>query len=87
MCTAAGGESDSLNALDVGQCVDRITQNTDMIVGVKIRLSDTITDNGKNEQEAFRQVFIGINVCVRVLEMNEYSKNTRKCYLKCMFRC
>jgi hypothetical protein len=32
-------------------------ENRDAIVGIKIRLSDSIADGGKNEMEAYRYVF------------------------------
>ncbi|OWF44059.1 uncharacterized protein LOC110458909 [Mizuhopecten yessoensis] len=52
---APGGESDCLNQLDVTSCHDVVEQNRDMIVGVKARLSESITNNGKNEQEVYRR--------------------------------
>ncbi|KAK7481429.1 hypothetical protein BaRGS_00027385 [Batillaria attramentaria] len=50
-----GGECDSLNQLDVDQCVAAIRDNPDFLVGVKLRLSTSISDNGRNEQEAYRR--------------------------------
>ncbi|XP_060078119.1 deacetylase Oant_2987-like [Ylistrum balloti] len=52
---APGGESDCLNQLDVTSCRDVVEQNRDMIVGVKARLSESITNQGKNEQEVFKR--------------------------------
>ncbi|XP_076087490.1 deacetylase Oant_2987-like [Mytilus galloprovincialis] len=51
----SGGEIDSLNQVDVDACVKCIENNRDMIVGVKVRLSETISNGGKNEEEAFRR--------------------------------
>lgn len=31
-------------------------ENRDLIVGIKVRLSDSIANDGKNEHEAYRQV-------------------------------
>ena len=56
MLAAPGGELDSLNVVTVDDCAKCILENRDMIVGVKVRLSDSIADNGKNEAEAYRQV-------------------------------
>ncbi|XP_033763537.1 LOW QUALITY PROTEIN: deacetylase Oant_2987-like [Pecten maximus] len=52
---APGGESDCLNQLDVTSCRDVLEQNRDMIVGVKARLSETIANQGENEQEVYRR--------------------------------
>lgn len=50
-----GGECDSLNQVDVDQCVSCVQENRDMVVGVKVRLAADITDNGRNEEEAYRR--------------------------------
>ncbi|XP_076451682.1 deacetylase Oant_2987-like [Babylonia areolata] len=50
-----GGELDSLNQVDVEGCVSSILSNRDFVVGVKVRLSTSISDCGRNEQEAFRR--------------------------------
>ncbi|KAL4220994.1 hypothetical protein ACF0H5_019258 [Mactra antiquata] len=50
-----GGESDTLAVLDEEQCAQCIEENRDVIVGVKVRLSYTICDKGKTENEAFRR--------------------------------
>ncbi|VDI82193.1 Hypothetical predicted protein [Mytilus galloprovincialis] len=52
---APGGEIDSLNQVNVEACVKCIEANRDMIVGVKVRLSETIANDGKNEEEAYRR--------------------------------
>ena len=49
-----GGECDSLNQVNVDQCVQCITANRDLAVGVKIRLSADVQNDGANEQEAYR---------------------------------
>ena len=54
LCPGGGGEIDSLNVVNVSDCVDVIRQNRDMVVGIKLRLALDISDNGKNEQEAYR---------------------------------
>jgi len=43
-----------LNIVNVDACVKCVESNRDMIVGIKLRLSDTIADSGKNEEEAYR---------------------------------
>lgn len=52
---APGGESDCLNQLDVKACRDVLQQNRDIIIGVKARLSESITNQGENEQEVYRR--------------------------------
>lgn len=54
--TGLGGECDSLNQVDVEKCVECIAANRDMAVGVKIRLSADVQNDGANEQEAYRFV-------------------------------
>ena len=43
-----------MNIVNVDACVKCVESNRDMIVGIKLRLSDTIADRGKNEEEAYR---------------------------------
>ena len=50
-----GGESDAINALDVDSCVEAAKNNSDFVVGIKLRLDRAITDNGRNEIEAYRR--------------------------------
>lgn len=47
---------DSLNVVSVDECSKCVVENRDLIVGIKVRLSDSIADDGKNEHEAYRQV-------------------------------
>lgn len=49
-----GGECDSLNQLDVEQCVEAIKNNPDLVVGVKVRITASVADDGRNEQESYR---------------------------------
>lgn len=49
-----GGECDSLNQLNVEQCVETITNNPDLVVGVKVRITASVADDGRNEQESYR---------------------------------
>jgi len=49
----SAGELESVKLLDVKACVDCVRANRDMIVGVKIRLSDSIANEGRNEAEGF----------------------------------
>ncbi|XP_005108111.2 deacetylase Oant_2987 [Aplysia californica] len=53
-----GGEIDSLNVVNVQDCVDTIKANRDMVIGVKVRLAVDISDSGKNEQEAYRRALL-----------------------------
>lgn len=55
---APGGELDSLNVVSVDECSKCVVQNPDMIVGIKVRLSDSIADDGKNEHEAYRRALL-----------------------------
>ena len=47
--TTAPGELDLLSLADVPSCVNTVQANRDLIVGVKIRLSESICDSGRNE--------------------------------------
>jgi len=49
------GELDLLKLASVRGCVECIEQNRDVLVGVKIRLSASIADEGRNEAEAYRR--------------------------------
>lgn len=49
------GELESLRLCNVDACVNCVDANRNLLVGVKVRLSDTIADNGRNEAEAFRR--------------------------------
>ena len=53
--TGGGGESDSLNQLDVNSCLKTIDKHKN-IIGVKVRLTADVANDGKNEEEAFRFV-------------------------------
>ena len=50
-----GGESDSLNAIKTNLCAKVATENSDIIVGLKVRLDQNITDCGRVEHEVFRR--------------------------------
>ena len=52
---AEPGELDLLSMAPVRGCIDCIEANRDLIVGVKIRLSDSVTGGGANESEAYRR--------------------------------
>ncbi len=58
-CSGLGGDSNMPGELDLMKfvnmedCVDCIEVNRDVLVGVKIRLSNSIADNGRNEQASF----------------------------------
>jgi dihydroorotase len=49
------GELESLKLASVRGCVDCIEASRDVIVGVKVRLSSSVCDDGRNEAEAFRR--------------------------------
>jgi dihydroorotase len=50
-----GGELDSLNQVNEEWARRCLRENSDMVVGVKIRLSADCADGGKNEIEAFKR--------------------------------
>lgn len=50
-----GGEIDSLNQVDVEACVTAANSNRDFVVGIKFRDGTSISDGGRNEQEAYRR--------------------------------
>jgi dihydroorotase len=52
---AVPGELDLLSMAAVRDCVDCIERNRDLIVGVKVRLSDSCAAGGANESEAYRR--------------------------------
>lgn len=49
------GELEALKLISGEKCVDCAKENSDIVIGVKVRLSASISDNGKNEPEAYRQ--------------------------------
>ncbi len=49
------GELETLKLVSVSDCVNCVSSNRDLLVGVKIRLSDTIADSGQNEPESYRR--------------------------------
>lgn len=59
---AVGGKSDGSSAgeldgrafINAAACIECVEANRDLFVGVKVRLSRTIADDGKNEPEAYR---------------------------------
>ena len=48
------GELESLKLIGRDDCIACIEANPDLLVGVKVRLSDTIADQGRNEAPAYR---------------------------------
>ena len=40
--------------MDVAECLECIESNREMIVGIKVRLSAQLANNGRNEKEAYR---------------------------------
>ncbi|CAG5125653.1 unnamed protein product [Candidula unifasciata] len=61
--TGSGGECDSLNVVNVQDCVRVINENRDMIVGIKVRLAAAVCDDGKNEEEVYRRALEAANIC------------------------
>ncbi|KAK6176221.1 hypothetical protein SNE40_014545 [Patella caerulea] len=59
----AGGECDHLNQVDVNACTTTIAANQDAIVGVKVRLSADVADNGKHEEEVYRRALTAARKC------------------------
>jgi len=49
------GELETLKLVSSRDCIDCIEANRDLLVGVKVRLSDSLADEGRNEPEAFRR--------------------------------
>ncbi len=49
------GELDLLDLADLEGCVDCVNANRDLIVGIKIRLSESLANRGRNEAEAYRR--------------------------------
>ena len=72
-----GGESDSLNQVNVSQCVACIRKYPEDIVGVKVRITANITDQGKVEKEVYRYgdhntllLWIDLNIWIAVCIVN-----------------
>lgn len=49
------GELETLKLVNAGDCIDCVEANRDLIVGIKIRLSASIADEGRNEATAFER--------------------------------
>ena len=49
-----GGELDCLSDVDEKLCLQCTEANRDMVVGVKLRLTSDIANDGKHEAEAYR---------------------------------
>jgi dihydroorotase len=58
-----GGELDSLNQVSTEACMDTVLANRDIVVGIKVRLTADVSDNGKNEQEAYRRALLAAHQC------------------------
>ena len=50
---ATPGELDLLELAELEGCIDCVNANRDLIVGVKVRLSASLADDGRNEAEAY----------------------------------
>ena len=50
----SAGELDARAFIDAPACIECIEANADIYIGVKVRLSRPIADDGKNEPEAYR---------------------------------
>jgi len=50
-----GGECDSLNQINVDQCVECINKYPNDIIGIKVRLSASVCNDGKNEIEVYKR--------------------------------
>lgn len=48
------GELEAMKLISGDKCVACARENEDLIIGVKVRLSASIADNGRNEPEAYR---------------------------------
>ena len=73
--SSVAGELELLKLADVRGCADCIEANRDVIVGVKIRLSDSVCDNGKNEAEAYRRA-LAVSEMVKLPLMAHHSFST-----------
>ena len=69
------GELDLLELASVRGCIDCIEQNRDVLVGVKIRLSASIADQGRNEAEAYRRA-LGASQALRLPLMVHHALST-----------
>ena len=53
------GELSNIDDVNVSECLDCIDNNRDKIVGVKVRLSAQLANNGVNEVEGCKYVLGG----------------------------
>ena len=62
------GELESIDDVNEDDCLECARANPDMIVGMKIRLSANIANQGKHEAEALRyflrQIMLFQNTCI-----------------------
>ena len=49
------GELETMKLVHTQDCIDCIEANRDLLIGVKIRLSSSIADDGKNEAESYQR--------------------------------
>ncbi len=48
------GELSNIDDVNVSECVEAINKNSERIIGIKIRLSADLANDGSNEPEACR---------------------------------
>ena len=48
------GELNNIDDVNTDRCLECISSNKETVVGIKIRLTAKIANDGKNEREAFR---------------------------------
>jgi dihydroorotase len=53
--TSIPGELETLRLADLESCIECVEANRDLVVGVKIRLTASLAENGRNEAEAFKR--------------------------------
>lgn len=52
------GELETLKLVNQQDCIDCVEDNRDLIIGIKIRLSSSIADDGKTEAESYRRSLV-----------------------------
>ena len=57
------GELESVKLINSRDCIDCIESNRDLLVGVKVRLTDTIANGGRNEPAAYQSALEAAAAC------------------------
>jgi len=71
-CAGIGGKLDCLSDVDEELCLQCIEANWDMLVGVKLRVTSDIANDGKHEVEAYRYFNFSTEILQPLLLMEHH---------------